>query len=184
MTIKNLCKSFGNNVIFNNFSVEIQPGKITYIMGKSGIGKTTLLRIISGLDKDYSGEVNFEGKLSYVFQEPRLFPSLNVLKNLTVVNQHSNIDPIELLEAVELTKCTHMMPSELSGGMKMRLSIARAIYFEPDIIIMDEPFASIDKEMKDRIAKKIFNILKNKTVIVVSHDLFDAKKYADNIINI
>ena len=184
MKITNLSKSFGNTVIFNKFNLTIPNGKISFIMGKSGAGKTTLLRIIAGLDKDYTGTIENSGKLSYVFQEPRLFPTLSAINNITLVNENSTFDAHRLLSMMELDGCENMMPSELSGGMKMRLSIARAIYYDPDIIIMDEPFSAIDKETRHSVAQKLFKLLEGKTVIIVSHDSSDAEKYADNIITI
>ena len=184
MKIRNLNKAYGDNTVFKDFSIDFIPGKVNYIMGKSGIGKTTLLRIISGLDKDFTGEIDYCGKLAYVFQEPRLFPSISVLQNLLVVNDSSKYSARKLLEIVELNGCENMLPEELSGGMKMRLAIARALYYEPDVILMDEPFASIDYDMKKRITQKVFELLNGKTVIIVSHDADDAKTYADNIINI
>ena len=184
MKISNLNKSFGKNVIFENFSVEFADGKINYIMGKSGIGKTTLLRILSGLDKSYTGEIDMQGKIAYVFQEPRLFPTINVVENVRIVNENSSNDPEVYLDYVDLNGCKDMMPSELSGGMKMRVALARALYYDADIILMDEPFSAIDKETKEKIAKKVFDILKGKTIIIVSHDEENAKMFADNIIYI
>lgn len=184
MKIIDLTKRFDDKTVFDNYSLELNDGAVTYIMGSSGIGKTTLLRIISGLDKEFSGTVEYNGSLAYVFQEPRLFPTLNVLQNIAVVNDNSKFDPRELLKLVELEDTESMMPNELSGGMKMRLSIARAIYSDADIILMDEPFASLDEDMKERIAPKIFELLKGKTIIVISHQLNDAEKYADNIVKI
>ncbi len=182
MTIKNLNKSFENNIIFKDANFEFSTGKITYLMGKSGIGKTTLLRIIAGLDKNYTGEVERFERLAYVFQEPRLFPSLTIGENIKIVNQHSSVDVKEILEIVELSKCENMYPNELSGGMKTRVSIARAIYYDADVVLMDEPFSSIDQDMKNRIAPKIFNKLSNKTIIVVSHDETEAKTYSNKIV--
>ena len=105
MTIKNISKSFNNNLIFKNLNLSLNDGEITFIMGKSGVGKTTLLRIIAGLDTDYSGEIDYTGKLAYVFQEPRLFPQLTVLENIKVVNESPTIDPTFLLSVVELSGC-------------------------------------------------------------------------------
>ena len=184
MKIHNLCKKFGNHTIFQNFNIDFEENKVTYLMGKSGIGKTTLLRIISGLDKDFEGEVNFNGRLSYVFQEPRLFPNLTVLDNLKIVNSNPKYDANKILELVLLNGCERMLPSALSGGMKMRLSIARALYYDPDIVLMDEPFAALDEETREKIAENTFKLLKGKTVIVVSHNSDDASKYADKIITI
>ena len=92
MEIKNLTKKFGKKTVFDNFSINIPDGKISFIMGESGCGKTTLIRIIAGLDKDYTGEIDsLNSKISYVFQEPRLFPSLNVRENIELVEKGAQI---------------------------------------------------------------------------------------------
>ena len=185
MRITNLTKKFGNKVIFDNCSFEIPDKKITYIIGESGSGKTTLLRILSGLDKDYTGKFDFDNlKFAYVFQEPRLFDAISVEKNLKIVNENSNKSINEILEIVELSNETSSLPSTLSGGMKMRISIARAIYSDADIYLLDEPFSSLDVDLKSRIIPRVFNYLKGKTIIVVSHDLEESKNFADNIINL
>jgi NitT/TauT family transport system ATP-binding protein len=184
MKISNLNKSFGKNVIFENFNIEFSEGKINYIMGKSGVGKTTLLSILAGLDKDYTGEIDIRGKIAYVFQEPRLFPTISVTENIRIVNEASQKDPKIFLSYVDLVGCEEMMPEELSGGMKMRVAIARALYYDADVILMDEPFSAIDKDTKEKVAKEVFNVLRGKTVIVISHDEDNAKAFADNILYI
>ena len=184
MKITNLNKKFENNIIFNNASFEFPCGKVTYIMGKSGIGKTTLLRIIAGLDKNHTGDIDKIERLAYVFQEDRLFPSLTVKENITIVNPSSNVDTKELLKIVELDGCENMYPAELSGGMKTRVSIARAVFYDADLVLMDEPFASLDYDMKCRIAPQVFSKLSGKTIIVVSHDISEAQAYANKIITI
>lgn len=183
MKISNLSKSFDKKEIFKNYSAEIEDNKITYVMGESGCGKTTLLRILAGLDKSFSGEIEgLPNKISYVFQEPRLFPNLNVSQNIQLVSEISTISLNEALEIVELQNDEKTMPSALSGGMKMRLSLARALYHNGDLYLMDEPFSALDQEMKDRIIPRVFDFLKGKTVIIVSHDSEEARKYADTII--
>lgn len=184
MKISNLNKTFGNKNVFDNKSFDFPDGKITYLMGESGKGKTTLLRIISGLDKDFTGTVDNIGKISYVFQEPRLFPALTVTENIEIVNDNPEISASELISIVELEGYENYRVFELSGGMKSRVSLARAIYYNADLILMDEPFASLDFEMKTRIIPKIISLLKNKTVIIVSHDVDEAKMYSDNIVKI
>lgn len=184
MKITNLTKSFGTKIIFNNADFTFNESEITFIMGESGVGKTTLLRILAGLDIDFTGVISPLGKIAYVFQEPRLFPHTTVLDNIKVVNDNSPFDAIELLKILELEGCEKMLPSELSGGMKMRLSIARAIFYDADVILMDEPFGSLDEETKKRIAPKIFELLAGKTIIIVSHSQTDASLYANNIISI
>lgn len=184
MKIINLSKNFASKNIFNNDSFEFEDRKITYIVGESGIGKTTLLRIIAGLDKSFSGEIiDKSDKISYVFQEPRLFPNLSVKDNITLCADTSPYTADEMLNLVELDNELNSLPSSLSGGMKMRVALARAIYSNGDIYLMDEPFSALDDDLKDRILPKIFDYLKGKTVIIVSHNLEEANKFADKIID-
>ena len=185
MKINNLTKKFGNKTIFESFSCEFVDGKITYLLGPSGIGKTTLLRIISGLDKDYTGEITPKNlKFSYVFREPRLFEALSVEKNLKIVNPSSPYLVENILKIVELEEEKNSLPSTLSGGMKMRISLARALYNNADVYLFDEPFSSLDEETRERIIPRVFDLLKGKTVIVISHNLEEADKYADFKINL
>ena len=181
MRLENITKSFNGKEIISDFTCDIPDGKITYIMGASGIGKTTLLRIIAGLDTDFGGNIEKNGKIAYVFQEPRLFPALNIKENVEIVGGGN--DCKDILSMVELDGCENMMPDELSGGMKMRLSIARALYSGADIYLMDEPFSALDDETKKRIIPKVFGFLRGKTVIIVSHSFEEAKLYSDNVIN-
>ena len=185
MEIKNLTKLFNDKVIFENYSVCIPENKITFIMGESGCGKTTLLKMICGLDKEYDGEILLSSnKLSCVFQEPRLFPTLTAKENIEIVGKGGDFSVLDVLRLIELDKDAELYPDELSGGMKMRLSIARALYYNGDIFVLDEPFSALDEELKDRILSKIFDALKGKTVLIVSHDPKEAEKYADNLIKI
>jgi len=185
MKISNLTKLFGNKTIFDNFSCYIPDNKITFIMGESGSGKTTLIRILAGLDKDYKGEiVGLKSKTSFVFQEPRLFPTLNVIENIELIERGSEFNAEEILSVVELENDKLLYPGELSGGMKMRASLARALYYNGDVFIMDEPFSALNDELKNRILPKIFDLLKKKTVIIVTHNQEEAEKYGDHIIKI
>ena len=185
MEIKNLTKLFNDKVIFENYSICIPENKITFIMGESGCGKTTLLKMICGLEKEYDGEILLSSnKLSCVFQEPRLFPTLTAKENIEIVGKGGDFSVLDVLRLVELDKDAELYPDELSGGMKMRLSIARALYYNGDIFVLDEPFSALDEELKDRILSKIFDALKGKTVLIVSHDPKEAKKYADNLIKL
>ena len=184
MKITNLSKKFASKVIFDNDTFEFPDGKVTYLIGESGIGKTTLLRIIAGLDKEFSGEItSISNKISYVFQEPRLFPNLNVEENISLVAEDSCYSVKEILSLMELENEQNSLPSSLSGGMKMRIALARAIYNDGDIFLMDEPFSALDDELKARLLPKVFDYLKGKTIIIVSHNLDEANKFADKIIN-
>ena len=185
MKINNLTKKFGSKVIFNNFSLEFQDNKVNYLLGESGVGKTTILRIIAGLDKDFKGEiVPSNAKISCVFQEPRLFPKLTLKENVEIVSESSKYKIEDLLEILELENEVNSLPSSLSGGMKMRASIARALYHDGDVYLMDEPFAALNDELKARALPKIFELLKGKTVIIVTHNVEEANKFADKIINL
>lgn len=184
MRINNLYKRFGNKKIFNGECFTFEDGKITYILGESGIGKTTLLRILAGLDKDFEGTVEDKiSSISYVFQEPRLFPNLTVEENIKIVSDNSRFSVNEILTALELNTEMSALPSSLSGGMKMRVALARAIYSDKDLFLMDEPFGALDEDLKSRMFPKIFNFLKGKTVIIISHNIEEANAYANNIIN-
>ena len=181
----NLTKKFGDKVIFDNACFDIPDNKITYIIGESGSGKTTLLRLLAGLDKDYLGDFDLKNvKIAYVFQEPRLFDAISVEKNLKIVNENSSKSINEILDMVELTDESASLPSTLSGGMKMRISIARALYSDADLYLFDEPFSSLDLDLKSRIIPNVYKYLEGKTIIVVSHDLEETEKYADNIIDL
>ena len=185
MKINNLTKKFGSKVIFDNFSLELQDNGINYILGESGIGKTTILRIIAGLDKSFKGEISpSDAKISCVFQEPRLFPNLTLKENVEIVSQASKFKLEELLKILELENEANSLPASLSGGMKMRASIARALYHDGDVYLMDEPFAALNDELKARALPKIFELLKGKTVIIVTHNVEEANKFADKIINL
>ena len=184
MKIEKLNKSFGQKAIFKDFSCEFKDGCVNYLMGESGIGKTTLIRLICGLDKDYSGDIEKPDRISYVFQEPRLFPALTTIENIEIVEQGTKKSAEKILKMLELSDAKNLYPSELSGGMKMRLSLARAIYYNGDLFIMDEPFSSLDTDMKERIIPKILKEIQGKTIIIISHDINEAQKYADNIITL
>ena len=185
MKINNLTKSFDKKLVFDNFSVEIPENKVTLVEGESGSGKTTFLRILSGLDNNYKGEIhNNYDKISYVFQEPRLFDAITVKQNLELVEKNTNLSVDEILSIVELENECNTCPNELSGGMKMRLSLARALYYNGDVFLMDEPFSALDNDMKNRIIPKVFELIKGKTVIIVSHNPNELNDYIDNVIKI
>ncbi|MBS5982110.1 ABC transporter ATP-binding protein [Clostridium butyricum] len=192
ISIKNLNKVYGNDKIFDNFSIEFDDDKVNCIVGESGCGKTTLLNIIAGLVQVDNYEINGITKkdISYVFQEDRLIPWLTIKENLEIaLKQYSEKDEInkrvnKVLNLVGIDGIEDKYPHELSGGMKQRVNIARAFGKPSKIILMDEPFKSLDYKIKYIIIDEFIEILKkeNRMVILVTHDLDEAIYFKGNII--
>lgn len=183
--------SFDKNIIFDKFSMELKKGEIVAIMGPSGCGKTTLLGLVSGLLKPQKGEIeNAFEKVAYVFQESRLFPWLTVKENLLAVMNESDENALqtvtECLSLVELENAADKYPKELSGGMKSRVSLARALAFGGDIFLLDEPFAALDKDLRNVLAIRIKGYLRerNASAILVTHNREDAEQIADRILTL
>lgn len=173
LKLDRITKSFGDKTVLEEFSAEFPEGSHTVIVGSSGSGKTTLLRIISGLEAADSGNVLLpEGtRTSFMFQEPRLFPWISVLENVTSVLQKADHDTASsLLSELGLGSELDSTPSELSGGMKRRVALARSLIFPADLYLFDEPFAGLDPDSARLAANVIFKHTVGKTVIIVSHD--------------
>lgn len=193
--LKNLNKKFQDKEIFKNIDLEINSDEITVILGKSGCGKTTLLRILGGLDKDFLGNITFlknnmevpNFKIGFVFQESRLMPWLTVEKNIKIhdkENKISSSDIDKFLSLVSLDNCKNLFPNQLSGGMSNRVSIARALSYNPDILLMDEPFSALDYFTRKNLQKVIVDVFKNtnKGIIFVTHDIDEALTIANKIL--
>lgn len=181
LEIRNLTKKYGGLTVYENFSIGLEEGKITCILGESGCGKTTLLNCIAGLT-GYDGEIT-KLKCSYVFQTPRLVPNLTVGGNLRLIcKDEAAVDGI--LERVRLTDKKNAYPAALSGGQAQRVSIARAFLFGGEIILMDEPFSSLDLKLKYEITE-LFKTMQSecgRTALFVTHDADEAVFLADRII--
>lgn len=186
LKITDMTFAFGKKTIFKNFSIELKKGEILAVMGPSGCGKTTLLGLVAGLLKPQSGEIHnsFE-KTAYVFQEPRLFPWLTVKENLLVVMNEKDTNALktvmECLSLVGLDDALDKYPSELSGGMKSRASLARALAFGGDLFLLDEPFSALDEELRLTLSIKIKDYLRARgaSAILVTHNREDAESIAD-----
>ena len=180
-TIKNLYKKFDDKVIFDGFSYIFSDTGVYVIKGKSGIGKTTILRIMSGLDKDYSGEVDgFRGRVGVAFQEYRLFPNLTALQNVLFAD-FDTYSEAEIQKSEEVlfslgfnNKDLGLLPSELSGGMKQRVSLARAFVSSFPILLLDEPTKELDEKNANIVREIIRSHSKDRLIIVVSHNEEDA----------
>lgn len=183
MKIK-LSKAYQNNVVFNNFEMEIFDHTINVILGPSGCGKTTLLHCISELC-DFNGKIMKEAKnIGYVFQEDRLFPYLTVMKNLLIIDH--DVSRVEkMLETFQVYDLKDQYPHALSGGEKQRISIIRAFLGSHDLILMDEPFKSLDYHLKMNLVKRIQHIQEETkvTMILVTHDL-DIAMYLGKYIHV
>lgn len=180
IVIRSLSKSYDRKVI-DDFNIEFQREKVSVILGPSGCGKTTLFNILSGLDKDYSGSVDIEGELSYIFQEDRLIPWLTLEENLRLVSDGSLE---EILDIFHLRGRVAIRANDLSGGEKQRASIARAFLNKTPVILMDEALRSLDLSLKLKIIKELNESLEKnpKTMVVISHDIREALLMADDIV--
>lgn len=189
LKITDLSFSFDKKKILEDFSLELKKGEILAVMGPSGYGKTTLLRLVAGLLKPQKGEIeNTFEKTAYAFQEPRLFPWLTVKENLLAVmgdkDENAKETVLECLELVELSDALDKYPSELSGGMKSRASLARALAFGGDLFLFDEPFAALDEDLRHSLAEKIKEYIQTRgaSAILVTHNKEDAENIADRIL--
>lgn len=188
--VEKITKKFGSLTVFDNFSAEFPDLKITAVLGASGAGKTTLLNVLAGLE-ECEGIVEAERPVSYVFQTPRLVEKITVRENLLPVasaagmskdESESKID--ELLELAEMSDKKNVLACNLSGGQKQRVSIVRAFLFPSRLMLMDEPFSSLDIVLKVKLMDLYARLLKknSRTVVVVSHDADEAVALADEAI--
>ncbi len=188
LKFQNVSFSYDNKPVLNRFSFSLASGEILAVMGDSGCGKSTLLNLTAGLLKPQSGEIVSNAKqVAYVFQEPRLFPWLTVEENLrAVIRERENVDEkiAEALSTVQMQDSAHLYPDELSGGMKSRVSLARALAYGGDLYLLDEPFAALHEDLCATLANKLREYFKKKGVsaILVTHRKSDAEAMADKIL--
>ena len=185
--ISNISKSFGEKKVLSGFSEVIPQGKTTVIMGESGCGKTTLVNIIMGLEKTDSGEITgIPSKISAVFQDDLLCEDFSAISNIRAVTGRklSKNAAISAIKKLGLTDRDISCPvRELSGGMKRRVAISRAILADGDLIIMDEPFKGLDEETRQNTINFVSKYTKSKTLIVITHSPGEAQLLcADKII--
>lgn len=178
--INNLTKSYGGKQIFKNYSAVLNADGILLIKGASGIGKTTLLRMIAGLEKPDSGEIiKPDCKISFMFQEDRLIPFVSVMKNLTAVTDSETAR--KYLKMMELENENNSSPASLSGGMRRRISLARALCYNSGLVILDEPFKGLDRPLKAKICDIIKAESKHRDFIIVTHDSDDSELLSGKI---
>ena len=182
LSIKDLSYKYGKNTVIDALSYEFECGKVTAIVGESGVGKTTLVNLISALLPAPLGTIESDlNKIGYVFQEPRLFNWMSALENVSTVSDEETART--LLTQMGLADALSKYPAELSGGMKQRVAIARALAYDPELVILDEPFKGLDPEKRREISEFVFKTLKDKTVIMVTHDPQDLE-FADVVLEL
>lgn len=191
LEVKNLKKSFDDNVVLKDISLSVERGEVLAIIGPSGSGKSTLLRCITDLEQEDSGEINFDGTFGLVFQNFNLFPHHSVMKNITNapirVQKRDKKEVFEharkLLSQMGLSDKEDAYPCELSGGQQQRVSIARALAMNPDILFFDEPTSALDPELTGEILTVIKDLAANNmTMVIVTHEMAFARNVADTII--
>lgn len=204
VVLKHINKDFKNGKkqtlhVLDDINLTIEKGEFLSILGPSGCGKSTVLNLIAGLEKVSSGELLIEGKeiqgpgqdRIVVFQESGLFPWMSVLDNVMyglllkrMSKEEAKAKAVEGLQMVHLGKFIHSFPHELSGGMKQRVAIARALVMDPDILLMDEPFAALDEQTRMVLHKELESIYleTKKTIIFITHNIREAVMLSDRIV--
>jgi ABC-type nitrate/sulfonate/bicarbonate transport system ATPase subunit len=184
--VKIVTKYFGARTVLENIEFSARPGEVLALLAPSGTGKTTVLRIVLGLDKKFSGNVvRPEGRLGAVFQEPRLLPWLNVSANLRLVApQLGDAEIGTLLTSLGLAGCEQRLPKEISLGMARRVALARALAVRPNLLVMDEPFASLDARLGAELGAGIAARTRGAGTIVLlsTHDLHQALSIVDRVL--
>ena len=193
LEVKNLKKSFGDNVVLKDISFNIEKGEVLSIIGPSGSGKSTLLRCITDLETEDSGEINFDGTFGLVFQNFNLLPRTSALENVMMPAYYAHPArstkeirkrALELIDLVGLTERMHHTPAQLSGGQQQRVAIARSLINNPGILLADEPTGNLDSTTSVEVMN-MFRDLNRKqgiTVIIVTHDPKTAA-FTDRAIN-
>lgn len=191
LEVKNLRKSFDDNTVLEDISLNLNKGDVLSIIGPSGSGKSTLLRCLTNLETPDSGQINFNGTFGLVFQDFNLFPHHSVMKNITnapiKVQKRDKKEVYEearkLLKRMDLEDKENAYPCELSGGQQQRVSIARALAMNPDILFFDEPTSALDPEITGEVLKVIKDLAAdNMTMVIVTHEMNFAKNVSDRII--
>ncbi len=176
-------KSFGKLKVLDNFSFEVKKGERISIFGPTGIGKTTILKMIAGILKPDKGFVEVKRTVGYVFQEPRLLPWKTALENINLVVSDEE-KARKWLNKVGLEGFENYYPKSLSGGMKQKVALARALAIEPSILLLDEAFTGLDFKTKDEIFHLLMNFLdtNKSTAVYISHNMEEISNFTDNIL--
>ena len=195
LQVNNLSKKYDEKLVLENITFQQKEGEIISLIGTSGIGKSTLLKCLSGLTNINSGSVVLNGdkihkqeasfrKIAYVFQESPLFPHINVIDNILFnLSEYDQEKLNNLLEKTEVKALVKRFPYELSGGENQRVAIVRSLIRNPDLLLLDEPFSNLDTVNKRYVKEIVFEIIKesNLTTIIVNHDIEESLEISDRI---
>jgi len=190
LILQSVARSFGAVEVFRDLSLEVARGEFVAVVGPSGCGKTTLLNLLSDFDKPTSGQVICHGSVRMVYQHGGLFPWLTVSENITMGLRHlTNAGERarqlrEMLRLIRLEGFAGHYPRQLSGGMRQRVELARALAGETDILLLDEPFSALDYLTRLRMRRDLAHLLHERpcTVVLVTHDIEEAAQLADRVI--
>jgi iron(III) transport system ATP-binding protein len=200
LTATNISKSLGGKTVLDHFSLTLEESEIIALLGNSGCGKTTFLRIVAGLETPDNGTIQISGNnitmqaaekrnIGLVFQDFALFPHMSVKKNIVYglhglarSERRARVD--EVLQLTGLEEVAEQYPHQLSGGQQQRVALARALAPKPSLILLDEPFSNLDASRRDHLRKRVREILKEShtPAIIVTHDQADADLVADRVI--
>lgn len=171
---EHVTKRFDRTVL-DDCTLHFPDGKITALLGESGRGKTTVLRLIAGLETPEGGIVRADGRVAMLFQEPRLFPALTALENVRLVQpQHDRAAALDALRICRAEALADKRPHEMSGGERQRTALARLLAFGGDILLLDEPFSALDAATKTQVVENLRPYLAGKTVVLVTHNAEEA----------
>ena len=185
IVIDGLNIGYGDAVVLKDCSLQVKSGSRIALMGPSGCGKTTLINAIAGLIAPDSGTIQVNGKVSYVFQEPALFPWLTAAENVNVVlsdKPETLPQARKWLEEAGLSDSLDKYPHQLSGGQKQRVAICRALAFGGEILLLDEPLKGLDPDTRDRVAQLILRESRDKTLLLVTHDQWEALRFCPTVL--
>ena len=185
IAIDRLNVAYGDASVLKDCALRVTAGSRIALMGPSGCGKTTLINAIAGLAAPDSGSIQVNGRVSYVFQEPALFPWLTAEENVNVVlsdKPDTLPQARRWLEEAGLADSLNKYPHQLSGGQKQRVAICRALAFGGDILLLDEPLKGRDPDTREQVANLILNTWKDKTLLLVTHDQWEAQTLCDTVL--
>lgn len=195
LQVNNISKQFTHKrtqlSALDNVSFAVQPGEFVCLVGPSGCGKSSLLNLISGIEQPSAGNIIVEGKIGFMFQEAALFPWLKVKDNITFGLKMQGMPSVEqqpllerYLQLIHLEEFADSYPHQLSGGMKQRVALARTLILQPDILLMDEPFAALDAQTRELLYSELQRILPatKTTVVFVTHNVREATCLGDRIL--